>query len=211
MLLSFNNREEWLAARQQYLGASDAAAMLGEDEYKTAEQLRMQKSGLADEFNLGEPGRIRELMESVVCEVLYERHGWEFTRPKHCLYIDDACPLLAATPDAIFTCGTKLLEIKVVRSMPQDKCEPTTKSGKPSTQAFLHGPPLRFQIQQQQQMACCGPMFTTNILGVLHLTPDLTVKTYETPRNDKFISTLRTRAVEFWKGVTALREGRVAV
>jgi len=195
-----------MEARKTYVGGSSAAALLGVCPYMTRELFVAQRLGLVD----AEPDRVelrmRERMEQFVATEFALMYGWALT-PDGWLTRDDDCHELAATPDYTMEMpdgASAVLDVKVVRSMPRDQCKATTKSGAPSTQAFLHGLPLHYACQLQAQMACIGPQCRYGALIVLHLVPDLRCVSYWVPRHDAVIARIRHEAT------TVMREIRAA-
>lgn len=211
-----SDQETWRAARQRYVTASAACALfdgVAPSYYnvRTLGDLVRLKAGLMDEADLGPGGSIRSRLEAFLASEFARDEGLD-VEPFGWLIQDEQCERLAATPDAIVHYqGMKVAaDFKVVRSMAPEHCKPTTRSGAPSQQAFLHGLPLYHNLQLQAQMACLGDDVRKGALLVLHLAPDLETKTYWVDRHDLVIQHMRHRAREVFRQVEALKEGRVA-
>lgn len=198
-------RDAWLLQRKQFVTASDVAALLGESPYKTRDQLRMEKLGLADEQPTEEHMEIALALEPAILEMARVRFGWD-THHNQDLHIDGTCPRLAATPDAWMETpyGTTLVQVKVTRSAAQEDCQPFTKGGKPSTAAFLNGAPLNYQLQVQAEMAVMGCKHA--VVLALHTAP-LKLRSYYVARHDGAIACIRSEVTKFW---AEIEEGMAA-
>ena len=207
-MTSSKDREAWLAARRDIVTASDVAAMLGESPWKTRDQLRMEKAGLADEFAGAENTDLALALEPWVIEQANARFGWRIEPCGVLIFCGGDLPL-GATPDAVMSSpwGPCTVQIKVTSAQPTDLCKPL-KSGKPSTAAFAEGPPLHMQLQVQAEMAVL--VFRHSVLLVLHTNP-LALRAYYVPAHDGVIARIKREAALFMAEVTALREGKVAV
>lgn len=197
-------REEWLAERRKYVTASDVAALLGESPYKdrTRAQLIMEKLGLADEFKGNESTELGMAFEHGVFDVARARWGWEI-RPNGSELVRDAhCSRLAATPDATMPTpwGIGVIQVKWTTCRAQEDCSPTTKSGEPSTAAYVRGAPLHHQLQCQAEMACTGAMGA--VLLVVHTAaPYMKLRPYYVQRHEMVIARIRRETVKFWEEI----------
>lgn len=188
-------RIAWLEARKNYLTASDVGAVLGENEYATRDQVRMEKAGLAEAFGGSERTNLSLLLEPWIAERARENWGWPLV-PHGQLIVDSECPKLAATPDYHMETpwGWCNVQIKVTAVKPYEEVK--KYGGKP---------PLMYQLQTQAEMACLGYQHAS--LLVLHLMP-LCLRAYYVPRHPLAIARIRAEAVRFMAEVEALREGR---
>lgn len=113
-----NTREEWLNARKQGLGGSDAGAVIGVNKYKTNVDVYREKAGLtvpedisdkpAVKYGKEAEKHIRELFKLDYPEYMVDYHEFR-------MYANDKCPFIFATLDGELTkkCGEKgILEIK---------------------------------------------------------------------------------------------------
>lgn len=74
------SREEWLKARRQGIGGSDAAAIAGLHPYKTAIQVYLEKIGEIGEEEAGEAAYWGTKLEDVVAEEFSTRTGFKVSR-----------------------------------------------------------------------------------------------------------------------------------
>lgn len=187
----------WRAARRGLLTASDAGAVMGENEYKTREQVRMEKAGLAEEFEGNERTDAALDMEPWVAQRARKLFGWNLV-PHGQLIVDKECPMLGATPD--YSCETPWgwvnVQIKVTSVKPYDEVK-----------KYGFAPPMMFQLQCQAELACLGWLHTE--LLVFH-TSQMTLRRYPMPRHPLAIARIRTEAVKFMSEVEALKEGRLS-
>ena len=201
------DKSEWLAKRMSYVTASDVSALLGESPYKTREQLRMEKMGLADDWTGNEHTDLALAFESRTIEVANERFGWA-ARPNGLnIVVDPICGRLAATPDAYMDTpwGTSVVQVKWTCAAAQEDTNPTTKKGRPSTAAYVAGPPLRHQLQVQTELACTG--LYHGVLLVLHHGQGLKLRAYYIPRHEGAIARIRRETIEFWDEIDAAKQG----
>lgn len=194
------DREHWLAARQGYVCSSDVSAMLEKSEYKTRDQLRMEKAGLAQESFSAETLEKFELaleLEPFIAHMAKKRFGWDLV-PHGYLVNDADCASLAATPDFMLATpwGPAPVNVKTYMS-------------KPFEQVKKHNGqlPLDYQLQAQGEMAVMGS--PCHAMLVLHLTP-LCLRAYGTLRHEPVIARIRREAGAFMNEVVQLREGKVA-
>lgn len=199
-----HQRNAWLEERKNFVTASDVAALLGESPYKTRDQLRMEKLGLADEWSGAEHTDIALALEVPVLEIAYKRYGWSTTH-NTALVQDSLCPRLAATPDAFVTTpwGDGVIQIKWTACKAKEDCRPLTSKGKPSEAAYLHGPPLHYQLQVQAELACTG--LNHGCLLVMHEIPTLKLRPYYIARHEGAISRIRREALIFWEEIETWR------
>jgi putative phage-type endonuclease len=203
-LVVTGSREEWLAARQQGVGASEASALFDDPdtgrcvspwltplqlyerkvagEPETAEATEQQEFGLVMEPGVAELAR-RRIKEKFESEVQVE------APPAFSTYRSVMCPRMTASPDrfTIEPRGVGVLELK------------TTEHWNRKNWLDEHGEaeiPLHYQIQVQQQLAVLG-------LGFAWLAVLIGQKCVVLPveRNDAFIETLRAKVQAFWKQV----------
>ena len=96
-------RDAWLAKRKTLLTASDAAAALGHNPYKSAVELWSEKTGLVDPPDLSgnEAVEFGIRLEPVICEAFASRTGRRVVAelPYH-LVRDKDHDWLGCTPDA---------------------------------------------------------------------------------------------------------------
>jgi putative phage-type endonuclease len=188
----------WRAARRELLTASDVGAVLGENKYRTREQVRMEKAGLADEFEGNERTDNALDLEPWVANQARKKFGWNLV-PHGQLIVDKECPLLGATPD--YMCETPWgwvnVQIKVTSVKPYEEVK-----------SYGFAPPMMYQLQVQGEMACLG--WQHSELLVFH-TSILELRHYPIPRHPMAIARIRREAHLFMAEVNALKAGRLAV
>ena len=100
MIIESSSREEWLAQRKSYIGASDIPGLLGESQWRTEADI------IADKLGRGKPfvdsvrtywGRVSE---ASILQGFSELCG-VYLEPNSKLMVNPAVEGLAATPDAI--------------------------------------------------------------------------------------------------------------
>ena len=106
--------DAWLAERMVSLGGSDAAPVLGIDQYRSPYQVWMEKTGQAGGFEENEAMRFGKLLEPIIADEFSVRTGWELVDPK-ALWRHPSHPFMHYTPDRLIrhpAHGIGLLEIK---------------------------------------------------------------------------------------------------
>ena len=115
--IPFDCHEEWLKLRMEALGGSDAAAVLGLNQYKSAYALWAEKTGkvIPEDISDKETVRLGNDLEQYVAERFMETTGKKVHR---CNFIlkNDAYPFAHANPDRIVVGENAGLEIKTSSS-----------------------------------------------------------------------------------------------
>lgn len=147
--MSTIERTAWLAARKNCVGASEVAAVLGEDPYKSPYQLWAEKCGLAepDDLSGNEFVKWGNRLQNVIAEGYAEETGRPIDPHDQKVFIPGPAPL-GATPD--YWQAEKgeqgfldsILEIKAPGSRMASEWE--------------DGAPLHYQIQLQAQLHVTG-------------------------------------------------------
>lgn len=193
-----DNRAEWLEERRKYITASDCGALMGVSDYKSRDQLRMEKAGLGDEFQGSELTDLALDLEPFVAEQARRRWGWNMT-PHGVLTVDPKCQHLAATPD--FLCdgpfATFNVQVKVTMVKPYE-----------TVKKYGNAPPLHYLYQVQAELACLGLEY--GCLLVLHTAP-LCLRSYPIKANHVLQQKIRKEASKLMLEVEALKAGRVSV
>lgn len=183
-----DDRKTWLKARRTGIGASEAAAVLGEDPWCSPYTLWARKTGRLPEQDDNEAMEWGRRLEDAVADKLADETGrvvrngrlggWLLRSRKY--------PFLLATPDREWTSKKPkregLAEIKTTSAWVADKWEPGTLPGS-------------FQFQGQQQLAVTGRKVST--LAVLIGGQRFLWKDYD--RHERFIRALVAKAGVFWK------------
>ena len=188
MWMDYKTKDAWLAARHHFLGASDAAAILGQSPWKSPYALWAEKAHGVITIDETERRRWGHALEEP-CAEAFERWAEEhldhivaahnpgdyvvYHHPKHAF--------IAATPDRIIEGRERrLLEIKATDGR--------------NWRHWEDGVPLQYQIQVQHQLACCEMDFAwvAVFLGIGDF------RVYECPRNETFIKALIKKECAFW-------------
>lgn len=113
----FADRNDWLTARKNYIGSSDAAAVLGENPYRSAAQVAEDKWGKVDDAEMPIYVRLGKFVEPFIGDE-YARSvaGARIAVPPSFFHVvNDRYPYLSATPDFFIyrpECGWGVLECK---------------------------------------------------------------------------------------------------
>jgi putative phage-type endonuclease len=96
-----DDREAWLALRRTMVTASDVAAIMGEDDFKSAWDVYVDKrvERPADRLELDDPRFLGSVVEQPILSAVAAYHGWEYQAGGYLLR-SRAYPYLGATLDA---------------------------------------------------------------------------------------------------------------
>lgn len=180
------NRADFLARRRAGIGGSDAAAIIGQDPYKTALDIYHEKVGEAPDRPATPPMMRGRILEPTVAELYTELTGRKVRKQPQRVHPD--YPWLLGNLDYQILAngndlGTGLLEIKC-----------------PGIRNFLKiqrgGLPLSWTIQGQHYLGVFGyawmsyAVFNADLWRLIHF--DLT-------RDEDFIHKLQAAETRFWK------------
>lgn len=187
----YSNEAQWLLARKNGIGASEAAAVLGEDENKTPLQLYLEKisEGVSPEPP-SEAAEVGNLLEELVLRMYTTKTGRKLeAERKFTIRRHPSLPHLFASLDAT--------AIDMFDGRGPGVVDSKT-SGDETFGTWREGVPLKYQIQIQQQM-----LVTNRSWGALAVffTGKRQFKFYEYTRNEKFLKLLLEKTSEFWKRV----------
>lgn len=182
-------RESWLAERMTGLGASDAAAVLGQSPWKSPFQLWAEKTGNVepDDLSKNEAVEFGIRLEPTIAKAFADRTGRAVEMwPQFQIVRDPERRWMTCTPDAWqvdMSRGEGLVQIK-------------------TTSAFNAGdwvdePPLHYLIQCQHELAVTGHEWGTLVV----LIGGQRLRYFDFERNDKFIAALIPRLEDFWQRV----------
>lgn len=182
--LSYKDKEEWLALRKGYIGGSDAAAVLGLDEYKSPYSLWAEKTGKIPEFKGNITTKVGAFLEQFVADMWSEETGKKL-RKKNRILVNEAYPWACADVDRLVVGEKSLLEIKTTNSFPiMRKCKDGTF-------------PDRWYVQMMHYLAVTG--LEKAYLAVLLNCRD--VLYYELSRDEDEIAALMKAEEAFWEKV----------
>lgn len=212
--LKSNSKKQWLEIRQQGIGGSDIAAILGLNKYRTALDVYQDKLGIAEEIEENEAMHFGTILEDVVAQEFAERVGLRVQRVNATICtgkdfwmranIDRAIvnPDIAGnvrikeqkdtnrilTTDAILECKTAGFRSAHLWG-PSQELEIAT--GEVTSE---HEIPVQYELQVQWYMAVTG----VSKAYVAVLIAGQEFRCYEVERNDTLIAQITQYAHKFW-------------
>lgn len=187
----YASKDEWIARRD--LGASDAAVVVGESQYKTPYVLWAEMTGLAPrDFVENEKMEWGNILEPVIAEQFSRKTGLrlrDLGRTTLCRSKEN--PFMTATLDRLILHDggdPEILEIKAVGAHMAEQWE---------TEA-----PLMYQIQVQQQLYVTG----LKKARIAALIGGQQLRWVNVERSEEFIEALVEAAGAFWNLVQAKKE-----
>lgn len=175
-----NDSQEWLEARAQGIGGSEAAAILGLSKWKTPYQVWQDKRGLSGERDTSSALEWGKILEPVIRQKYSDETGRTVKLPGHLQ--DDKYPFMLGTLDGITEDG-RVLEIKTSRSLQE--------WGEPGTDEI----PFVYLVQVQHYMH----ITKMSIADVAVLLAGSDFRIYEVPADPELQEMLVQREAEFWK------------
>lgn len=182
--ITYDSREEWLQLRKGYIGGSDAAAVLGLDDYKSPYSLWAEKTGRVPGFAGNTATKVGSYLEQLVADMWCEEAGKK-VRKKNRILVNPDYPWACADVDRLVVGEKALLEIKTTNSFPVMK---RCRGGE-----F----PERWYCQMMHYMAVTGCeraylAVLLNCREMLH---------YELERDEGEIKALMEAEEDFWANV----------
>ncbi|MEO0631786.1 MAG: YqaJ viral recombinase family protein, partial [Planctomycetota bacterium] len=146
-IYNYANREEWLADRKNFIGASEVASVIGAPgAYSSRWELWARKSGRLPDKPETESMRWGSILEAAIGQGVQAEHGgYVISSPDvYDAYGPEDKPHQRATPDCTWRRGEVvwLLEVKNVDRMLAEHWD--------------DAPPPHVVVQLQWQMYCCG-------------------------------------------------------
>lgn len=126
--VKYNSHDEWLKIRSQYIGGSDAGAVIGMNPYKSAYTLWAEKTGRVPQFDGNIVTKVGSYLEDFVAKLFEEETGKKVRR-KNRTILNTACPWACANIDRVVLGENAILEIKTSTSIPTIR---KVKSGEPA-------------------------------------------------------------------------------
>lgn len=186
-VVTYPTREEWLAHRDDGIGASEAAAIVGANPYCSPFALWSQKLGLIDPPAETDAMRWGLKLEPLVADH-YAAETGRAVQPlaPYTVHISGAWPFMRCTLDRWVRDETQpgvigVLELKTANARLADH--------------WAEEPPLPYVIQVQHQLAVTGCAWGS--LAVL--IGGQTFRWVDIPRDDAFIDALVAAETEFWR------------
>lgn len=115
--IKYSTKEEWLALRSNYIGGSDAGAVLGMNPYKSGYALWAEKTGKVPEFEGNLITEVGAYLEDFVAG-LFERETGKKVRRKNRMLVNDQYPWACADVDRVVVGENAIVEIKTTNSFP---------------------------------------------------------------------------------------------
>ena len=115
--LNFSDHDEWLKIRSNYIGGSDAGAVIGMNPYKSRYTLWAEKTGKVPAFCGNITTKVGAYLEQLVAEMFEEQTGKK-VRKKNRTIVNEDYPFACANVDRLVVGERSLLEIKTTNSIP---------------------------------------------------------------------------------------------
>lgn len=183
--IKYNSHDEWLALRRQYIGGSDAGAVVGLNPYFSAYSLWAEKTGRVPGFEGSIVTRVGSYLEELVAQMVTEETG-KRVRRKNRMMVNDRFPFACADIDRTVVGENAIVE-----------CKTTNDFGKAKLIASGEYP-AQWYCQCVHYMAVGG--YDRVYLAVLVGCREFKVFVIE--RNEEEIVSLMEQERFFWKHVT---------
>ena len=118
--IAYNSKEEWLSLRRNFIGGSDAGAVVGLNPYKSAYTLWAEKTGKIPEFEGNLITEVGSYLEDFVAK-LFEKETGKKVRRKNRMLINHEYPFACADVDRVIVGENAILECKTTNSFPAMK------------------------------------------------------------------------------------------
>lgn len=115
--IAYKDREEWLTIRKDYIGGSDAGAVMGLSPYKSAYTLWAEKTGKIPEFEGNLTTEVGSYLEEFIAK-LFEKETGKKVRRKNRILVNDKYPFACADVDRVVVGENAIVEIKSTNSFP---------------------------------------------------------------------------------------------
>ena len=208
--LPTNTRETWLADRLTGIGASEAAAVLGADPYRSPFAIWAEKTGFAEPEDLSsvEAVEFGVRLERPILEAFADRTGrtvepWpQYVSVKHPEH-----PFIRCTPDGTQDAGRKCYsgEPAEIYGLPGGRSGNLEGLVQVKTTSAYNagdwkdGPPLHYQVQIQQELLVTGHVWGTLVV----LIGGQRLRYFDVEANAEFQAALVQRLSDFWDLVQA--------
>lgn len=176
-----DSREDWLALRKKYIGGSDAAAVIGLNDYQSPYALWCEKMGITPAFEGNLRTRIGTEMEPIIAKLFEEETG---KKVRNCNFslVNDKYPWAICDVDRMVDGEDAILEIKSTSAL--------------NLKHYKNGDyPARFYCQVQHYLAVTEKQRA--YLAVLIGNSDF--KIFEIERDEDEISALMAAEKQFYE------------
>lgn len=179
------SREEWLALRRNYIGGSDAAAVVGLSPFSSPYRVWAEKSGLIEGFGGNLATEVGSFLEEFVAG-LFERETGKKVRRLNASIVNTAYPWAIADVDRVLVGTKEGLEIKTTSAL--------------ATKKFKNGEfPTQYYCQCVHYLAVLGPEWKRWNLAVLIGNGDF--RTYTIERDEDEIAALMKAEAELMEKI----------
>ena len=179
--IPFADHDEWLQIRKQYIGGSDAGAVMGMNPYSSPFAVWAEKTGAVEPFEGNLKTKIGTAFEEFVARLFEEETGKKVRRCNFTL-VNDLYPWACANVDREVVGEDAILECK------------TTSSYENMTMFKGGEYPTRWLCQMMHYLAVTGRQKA--YLAVLSQNRDFHI--FELERDEEDIRTLMSAEKEFW-------------
>lgn len=182
--ITYKDKAEWLSLRGNYIGGSDAGAVVGLNPYKSTYALWAEKTGQTPPFNGNVITEVGSYLEALVADMFMRETG-KRVRRKNRMMVNDAYPFACADVDRVVVGENAVLECK-------------TTNSPPAMRKFKHGEyPESWYCQMMHYMAVGG--YERAYLGVLIGCREF--QWFVLDRDEEEIRALMEAESEFWQMV----------
>lgn len=179
------SREQWLEARREGIGSSDAPAICGVDRFRSPFTVWAEKSGLLAEEDETPAMRWGRILEEPIAQEYATETGLDVRAPIAMYRHDDLDYMLASPDREVFhPDGTRLKLLEIKTSALRDD--------------WRDGVPDRTVVQVQHQLAVTGDAGADVACFVL---PSRSFEVYPVERDDELIESIMRLEAEFWERV----------
>lgn len=179
------SREEWLALRRNYIGGSDAAAVVGLSPFSSPYRVWAEKSGLIEGFSGNLATEVGSFLEEFVAG-LFERETGKKVRRLNASIVNTDYPWAIADVDRVLVGTKEGLEIKTTSAL--------------ATKKFKNGEfPTQYYCQCVHYLAVLGPEWKRWNLAVLIGNSDF--RTYTIERDEDEIAALMKAEAELMEKI----------
>lgn len=184
----FATEAEWLAARRNSIGGSDAATILEQNQFSSPLELYAEKLGLVEPSEVGQPARWGKRLEPAIAAGYTEETGRQLVDHGYHLFKSADYPWAHATIDR---------QIILVDNKPGPGVYEAKLTGYYKKSEIEADIPIVYQIQVQHNIAVLGLEWGS--VAILLNGRELLWADLE--RNDRFIEVLMDKEREFWDRV----------
>lgn len=192
----YPDRASWLAGRQNTIGASDVAVIMGVNRFKSAYTLYQEKSGAVDGFSGNIATRVGLALEKLIAQFYCEETGVDpFDAGDYTVFAHPDMPYFGCTPDRLILRKgdtlTALVDCEILKAVE------LKSMGEYAARKHADEPPLEYEVQTQAQMACleCESADLAVLIG------NRSFGVFPQERNDRFIKVMLSAISEFWDRV----------